>query len=102
MGRFATFAVTGALLPSVLAFPALPVVQRRDNSTTNETNPQDFADIPVTSDLNWIRCFDRFLCTNLEVPLDYHDDSANTTNIAFIKLEGGNGTGQDILYNPGT
>ncbi|KAF2865202.1 Alpha/Beta hydrolase protein, partial [Massariosphaeria phaeospora] len=58
--------------------------------------------IPVSSDLIWTPCFEKFTCANLQVPLDYEEPSAGQTVIAFIKKDA-NTTGptQDILYNPG-
>lgn len=57
--------------------------------------------IPPSSDLQWVSCYDRFQCANLEVPLDYADPSIGTTIVAWIRQEAANSTGQDILYNPG-
>jgi pimeloyl-ACP methyl ester carboxylesterase len=56
-----------------------------------------------TVDLQWTRCFEDFTCTILEVPLDYSDEDAGTTGIAFIKWTSPNATtsAQDILVNPG-
>ena len=56
-----------------------------------------------TADLKWTPCFDNFTCTILEVPLDYSDEDAGTTGIAFIKWNSPNATSsaQDILVNPG-
>lgn len=106
MRRFATIAAAGGLLASASAFPSFPILRRYENQTTTENStqpatPQGFADIPVTKDLQWIPCFDKYMCTNLEVPLDYQDPSVGTTSIAWIKLTGGDGTGPDILHNPG-
>lgn len=60
-----------------------------------------FANITVSKELSWVKCFDKFTCANLEVPLDYKDEAAGTTNVAFIKLQGGDGSGPDVLFNPG-
>lgn len=35
------------------------------------------------------------------VPLDYKEPSAGSTNVAFIRLDVANGTGKDLLFNPG-
>lgn len=71
-----------------------PVIQR--------DTPSSFKDIPVTKDLSWTPCYGNYTCVNLEVPLDYEDLAAGTTNIAFIKWAA---TKQpalgDIIFNPG-
>lgn len=35
------------------------------------------------------------------MPLDYDNTDVGTTVVAFIRLDAANGTGQDILFNPG-
>ncbi|KAF2751435.1 hypothetical protein M011DRAFT_455438 [Sporormia fimetaria CBS 119925] len=87
-------AVAGVLFAPALAAPRS--ILPRAGEVYN-----DFASIPVTKDIKWVPCFGDLLCTNLEVPLDYKDASAGTTTIAFIKQVGGDGTGPDILFNPG-
>ncbi|KAF2477666.1 alpha/beta-hydrolase [Lindgomyces ingoldianus] len=61
----------------------------------------DFAELTPSPNINWTPCFEGYACTNLEVPLDYADASAGTTNIAFIKYSSSNESAQDILFNPG-
>lgn len=97
MRGLAAFAPMGGLLATATASPS----RRTENYTTTPESVYDFANITVTKELSWVKCFDNFTCTNLEVPLDYADESAGTTNIAFIKYQGGDGSGPDILYNPG-
>jgi pimeloyl-ACP methyl ester carboxylesterase len=64
--------------------------------------PYTFKDIPITKDIQYIPCFQNFTCTNIEVPLDYDDASAGTTNIAFIKHTARKQPAKgDIIYNPG-
>ncbi|KAF2710060.1 hypothetical protein K504DRAFT_466490 [Pleomassaria siparia CBS 279.74] len=107
MSRLASVvAAAAALLASSAA--ALPTWSTRDDTPSNATTPQnssmvyDFADLPPSTELSWTPCWDKYLCSNLEVPLDYEDTTAGTTNVAFIKLSGGNGSAtQDILFNPG-
>lgn len=94
MGRFSSSVVVGSLFALASALP-----QR--NIEARASTVYDFADIPVTKELEWVSCFENYTCTNLEVPLDYADESAGTTNIAFLKVTGGDGTGPDILFNPG-
>jgi pimeloyl-ACP methyl ester carboxylesterase len=60
------------------------------------------ANIPPVPKPHWVPCYGSgFTCTNLLVPLDYKNESAGTTNIAYIKYEPSDSQGQDILYNPG-
>jgi len=77
---------------------ARPSTYRRQNE-----NPTvfDFKEITPSSQLAWQSCFDEFKCTYLTVPLDYANPDLGTTDVAFIKYESANGTGQDILFNPG-
>jgi hypothetical protein len=107
MARLSALAAFSGLLAICLALP-------RDKRATPEgykpttigngtqwASVRSFANIPITKEINWVSCFDGFFCTNLEVPLDYNDTSAGTTNIAFMKLVGGDGSGPNILFNPG-
>jgi pimeloyl-ACP methyl ester carboxylesterase len=59
--------------------------------------------IKVTPDLKWVPCYDDFVCTKLQVPLDYEDPSAGTTHVSFIKwyTPNSSSTNKDILLNPG-
>lgn len=62
----------------------------------------DFAlQVPVSAALDWVPCYDKFYCANLEVPLDYDNLSVGTTHVAFIRQNAANGTGQGLLFNPG-
>jgi pimeloyl-ACP methyl ester carboxylesterase len=40
----------------------------------------------MSAELSWVPCFENFTCANLEVPLDYENLEAGTTNIAFMRL----------------
>jgi hypothetical protein len=97
MRGFVAFAPIGGLLATASAIPW----KRADNVTVGPFSVNDFANITVSKELSWIECFDEYLCANLEVPLDYADEKAGTTNIAFIKYQGGDGSGPDIIFNPG-
>lgn len=99
MGRFSTLAAVGGLLATASALPTGNVETRQE--PTNMATVDDFADIPIKKEIEWVPCFENFTCTNLEVPLDYANTSAGTTNIAFLKATGGDGTGPDILINNG-
>ncbi|CAI6337988.1 unnamed protein product [Periconia digitata] len=100
-----------ALLVALTSLPsstnASPVLSRRQAS--NATMVDDFEKIEPSPKLNWVPCFQNFTCTRLEVPLDYEDLAAGTTDIAFIKWtspqtsnSSANATApQDILLNPG-
>ena len=96
---------TTAHILSTSTNPGSPKNSTAPGKPTNGTLPQpelpDFNSIKATIDVDWVPCADRFLCTKLVVPLDYKDKSANTTTIAFIKLVGGDGSGPDVLINPG-
>ena len=74
---------------------ALPYSGRTNNTATIE-------DIPSTPYIRYTPCYEKFNCANLELPLDYHDPEAGTTNIAVIKHDA---TVQsplgDIIVNPG-
>ena len=77
---------------------ASPTLLKRDNTTM----VYSFKDVPVTPDIQYIPCYDKFTCTQLEVPLDYDDLSAGTTNIAFMKLSASKQPAMgDIIFNPG-
>jgi hypothetical protein len=85
MGRSATFAAFGGLLAIASALPRSNLKIRQKPTSDDVVTVYDFADIPVTQKIEWASCFENFACTNLEVPLDYADKSAGTTNIAFQK-----------------
>ncbi|KAH7128573.1 TAP-like protein-domain-containing protein [Dendryphion nanum] len=89
------FAVAAALVTEItLANP----LQAR-------TEVYDFTQITATPELIWTPCYgDRnqdFQCALLQVPLDYTNKSAGTTNIAFIQKPSKNASAEDILVNSG-
>jgi hypothetical protein len=99
MGRFTALAAAGGLFASASALPASVVETRQEPA--NSTTVYDFADDPLTTNIEWVSCWENFTCTNLEVPLGYANESIGTTNIAFLKVSGGDGTGPDVLFNLG-
>jgi pimeloyl-ACP methyl ester carboxylesterase len=91
--------------PSILSIALLavcatarPSIYKRQNETSMV---YDFKDITPSPQLAWQPCFGEFTCTYLTVPLDYDDPDVGTTDVAYIKYTSANGTGQDILFNPG-
>uniref|UniRef100_A0A8H7N2X3 AB hydrolase-1 domain-containing protein n=1 Tax=Bionectria ochroleuca TaxID=29856 RepID=A0A8H7N2X3_BIOOC len=65
-------------------------------------NTYDWNEIPTSTEkINWAPCFQDFLCTRLEVPLDYEDESVGTTKVAFIKYSSKNESAEDLLFNFG-
>ncbi|KAF2273370.1 alpha/beta-hydrolase [Westerdykella ornata] len=119
MGRCSTLLLLGGLLASASARPWTPwdtvqtgnenaatVANEQNNAPPSENadagNVSDYKDIPASKEIKWVPCFGgNFTCMNLEVPLDYSDEGAGTTNIAFVRSVGGDGSGPDILFNPG-
>ncbi|CAO2650028.1 Nn.00g013200.m01.CDS01 [Neocucurbitaria sp. VM-36] len=99
MGRIASVLAAGLVASAATAFPASNQWARQTSS--NISMIYSFEDVPLSADLEWTACYDRFHCANLEVPLDYEDPDLGTTVIAFIRQEAANSTGQDILFNPG-
>jgi pimeloyl-ACP methyl ester carboxylesterase len=95
-------AIVGLLASAATAFPTLQTSShlRQRQYGANET-VSNFMDIPSSTELNWVPCYERFQCANLEVPLDYKNLSIGNTVVAWIRLEGANSTGRDILFNPG-
>lgn len=72
------------------------------NGTTNGTMAQSFKDVPISSNLQYTPCFQNFTCANIEVPLDYDNPDAGTTNIAFLKYESPKQPAiGDLIFNPG-
>jgi pimeloyl-ACP methyl ester carboxylesterase len=69
----------------------------------NTTQPITFRDIPTSPDLQWTDCYgESHTCVNLEVPLDYSDPSAGSTNVAFLRWSTPNQPAKgDIIINPG-
>ncbi|CAI6336287.1 unnamed protein product [Periconia digitata] len=61
----------------------------------------DFEDIEASRELEWTPCFESFRCAKLTVPLQYDDPAQGDMDIAYIRYDSVNGTGQDIMYNPG-
>ncbi|KAL1600843.1 hypothetical protein SLS60_007231 [Paraconiothyrium brasiliense] len=87
------------LAASVAASPAL---LQREYNATNTSMVYSFKDVPVTKDIQYIPCYDNYTCTQLEVPLDYEDLDAGSTNIAFMKYEAAQQPALgDIIFNPG-
>ncbi|KAF2675993.1 hypothetical protein K458DRAFT_380656 [Lentithecium fluviatile CBS 122367] len=79
---------------------AYPSIFKRQNET-QDGGVDSFDSITPSEQLAWQPCFGEFKCTSLTVPLDYANPSVGTTNVAFIKYEFANSTGQSILFNPG-
>ncbi|KAF2027344.1 alpha/beta-hydrolase [Setomelanomma holmii] len=73
----------------------------RDLEPVNSGRISSFADIPSSADLHWTRCYNRFHCANLEVPLDYENKTLGSTVVAWIRQEAANSTSIDLLFNPG-
>ncbi|KAK3082016.1 hypothetical protein LTS18_008158 [Coniosporium uncinatum] len=59
------------------------------------------SDIQPSPSFNWTPCWANFTCALLQVPLDYADPSAGTTNVPFIRTSSSNASAQDVLFNPG-
>lgn len=59
--------------------------------------------IQPSTNINWVPCFSNFSCARLEVPLDYENAIAGTTNIAVVKSSAPNASveTQDVFFNPG-
>lgn len=59
--------------------------------------------IEPSEELTWVPCFDnpKVSCANLLVPLDYADESAGMTNIAWVKYISVDESAEDIIFNPG-
>lgn len=91
------------LLGLVASATASPTsLSQRENNATNTTIVSSFKDVPITKDIQYIPCFENYTCTQLEVPLDYDDMDAGTTNIAFLKYEALEQPAMgDIIFNPG-
>ncbi|KAH7383759.1 TAP-like protein-domain-containing protein [Pyrenochaeta sp. MPI-SDFR-AT-0127] len=97
MIRIASLVAAGLLASAASALP-----ERSFRRTVSNTTAIDnFKDVPSSAELHWVPCYDKYRCANLEVPLDYADPDAGTTVVAFIRQDAANGTGQDILFNPG-
>ncbi|KAF2649061.1 alpha/beta-hydrolase [Lophiostoma macrostomum CBS 122681] len=89
-------AVAATATASPLGFAAIP---KRQN-TTQAINTT-FFDISASPELNWIPCYkENIQCTKLTVWLDYEDESAGTTDIAFARYLLSEDA-EDLLFNPG-
>ncbi|KAH7115128.1 hypothetical protein B0J11DRAFT_618722 [Dendryphion nanum] len=112
MSRFSLLVAVGLFTTTAAAFPA----PRYDKTTNcNETNPtnrtnglpvsvKSWSSIKPSTNLVWVDCFDDygdFECAVLQVPLDYSDPSVGTTDVHWVRQTAVNGTGQDVIYNPG-
>jgi pimeloyl-ACP methyl ester carboxylesterase len=95
-------AIVGLLATAATALPTSESSAhfRKRQYGVNET-VSNFMDIPSSTELQWTPCYERFHCANLEVPLDYENPSVGTTVVAWIRQQAANGTGQDLLFNPG-
>ncbi|KAF2832392.1 alpha/beta-hydrolase [Ophiobolus disseminans] len=94
-----TYLVAG-LLASAAALPTSEsTLQERNIGPAGRIS--SFKDIPSSPELHWTPCYKRFHCANLEVPLDYENPKLGSTVVAWIRLESENGTGTDIIFNPG-
>ncbi|KAF2867038.1 TAP-like protein-domain-containing protein [Massariosphaeria phaeospora] len=93
---FTCFAVVGGLMAVVAARPVV-----RGYGTSGMV--YDHFDMEASPELKWLPCFDerQATCALLQVPLDYANPNAGTTNIAFTKWTSYNESTQDILFNPG-
>lgn len=97
--RFAT--VTGLLVSAVIAHPTSDPALHLRQRYTPAGNISSFEDVPSSSELKWVPCYNEFQCANLEVPLDYENPSLGTTVVAWIRQKAANSTGIDVLFNPG-
>ncbi|KAH7412267.1 TAP-like protein-domain-containing protein [Phaeosphaeria sp. MPI-PUGE-AT-0046c] len=97
-----TASLAGLLASAVSAHPAAgspsKLHQRDTNSTANITS---FLDVPRSSELKWVPCYEGYQCANLEVPLDYENPALGSTVVPWIRHVAVNGTGTDLLFNPG-
>jgi hypothetical protein len=61
-----------------------PILASHQTNTT--TNLTTFANVVQSLELNWVPCYaPMFQCTYLTVPLDYKNESAGTTDIAYLR-----------------
>jgi len=93
--------VVAGLLAVVTALPTTTNSPASTQSTGTAGEVSSFKDIPSSPELHWTPCYKHFKCSNLEVPLDYEDRSLGSTVVAWIRLDAANGTGTDIIFNPG-
>lgn len=92
--------IVAGLLAAVAALPAGDsTLSFRSTGTAGGVS--SFKDVPSSPELKWTPCYERFKCANLEVPLDYENKELGSTVVAWIRLDAANGTGTDVLFNPG-
>ncbi|KAF9031836.1 hypothetical protein BDZ89DRAFT_1063719 [Hymenopellis radicata] len=64
----------------------------------------DWSSIEPSRNLTWVKCFEKFQCTRLQVPLDYSNKAGATAAIAVIKYAS-TAPAEDyrgaVLINPG-
>jgi pimeloyl-ACP methyl ester carboxylesterase len=98
-----SFTITASLLVSLAS--AVPTYSPSHSfpprGIVGNDTVSSFEDIPSSANLTWTPCYERFLCANLEVPLEYENPSFGTTVIAWMRLNAANSSGTDILFNPG-
>jgi hypothetical protein len=89
-------AIAATATASSLPFAAIPKRQHIPQPI-NTT----FDSIAASPELNWIPCYaENYECSKLTVPLDYEDESAGTTDVAFIRYFLGDDY-EDLIFNPG-
>lgn len=94
--------IAGLLVSAISAHPtAGPTSQLHQRDTKPAANITSFVDVPRSSELKWVPCYDVYQCANLEVPLDYENPSLGSTVVPWIRQVAANGTGTDLLFNPG-
>jgi pimeloyl-ACP methyl ester carboxylesterase len=94
--------IVGLLATAATALPTSgPSAHLRKRQYGANETVSNFMGIPSSTELQWTPCYERFQCANLEVPLDYENPSVGTTVVAWIRQQAANGTGQDLLFNPG-
>jgi pimeloyl-ACP methyl ester carboxylesterase len=71
-------------------------------SSSHANKSRQIADLAPNPIPHWVPFYGpTFTCANLQVPLDYENETAGTTNIAYIKYTAKNPQAQSILFNPG-
>lgn len=99
--------VQAALLAILLAsatsaHPTTELSSRLHRKDTQPTaNITSFKDVPRSCELKWVPCYDVYQCANLVVPLDYENPALGRTVVPWIRQVANNGTGTDLLFNPG-
>ncbi|KAL5049828.1 hypothetical protein BDW71DRAFT_195290 [Aspergillus fruticulosus] len=89
-------------MANAIALAAILVCSGVQSAKTN-TILDDWSSLPPYPDRHWAPCFQNYLRTRLEVPLDSGDPSRGTTAIAFLKLSATNVTSntRSLLITPG-